>query len=155
MENQVIQTASAILYPNKIIIVTMNITGQGSYYTTDDLTILPVDSSFEVLGRVISAHLFRSKFVKPGLVNYREEQKKYLKKGKLKSEPDSRKDARYVRIDRMKSVLSFRPMENQISKGRSGALYGMPNDIFHIEDSNDYVSIGHAIKDGWTKCILT
>jgi hypothetical protein len=156
MDEKIIQTAAAILYPNKIIVETRNITGQGSYYSTDDLTILPVDSSLEVLGRAISAHLSRSKLVRPDSVNYREERKKYFKKGKFKSEQDFRKDARYVAIFRVKSFLNFHPKENQASKGKQGSLLlGMRNEIFQIEDSNDYIDIGTAIKQAWAKCIFT
>jgi hypothetical protein len=155
MEEEIIQTAAAVLYTKKIIVETRNLTSQGTFYSTEDLTILPIDSSFEVLGRAISAHLSRSAFVTPGSVDYREVRKKYLKKGKFKSEPDFRRDARYVAIFRVKSFLRFQPMNNALSEGRWGSLLGMPNEVFRIEDVTDYVAIGNAISVAWAKCVFS
>ncbi|HVU97301.1 MAG TPA: hypothetical protein VHE34_18855 [Puia sp.] len=155
MDEEIIQTAGAVLYPKKIVIETRNLTGQMSFYSTDDLTILPVDCSFEVLGRAISAHLSRSVFVKSDSVNYREVRKKYLKKGKFKSEPDFRRGARYVAIFRVKSFLRFEPRNNVLSDGRWGSLLGMPEEVFRIDDLNDYVAIGSAISAAWAKCIFS
>jgi len=155
MDEEIIQTAAAVLYPKKIVIETRNLTSQMSFYSADDLTILPVDCSFEVLGRAISAHLSRSMFVTSDSVDYREVRKKYLKKGKFKSEPDFRRDARYVAIFRVKSFLKFAPMNNVLSDGRWGSLLGMPEEIFRIDDSNDYAAIGNAISTAWKKCIFS
>lgn len=155
MDEEIIQTAAAVLYPKKIVVETRNLTGQGSFYSTDDLTILPIDCSLEVLGRAISAHLSRSVFVTSDSVDYREVRKKYLKKGKFKSEPDFRRDARYVSIFRVKSFLRFEPRNNAISEGRWGSLLGMPKEVFRIDDVNDYVAIGNAISMAWTKCIFS
>jgi len=155
MDEKILQTAAAILYPKKIIVETRNLTGQGSFYSTDDLTILPIDSSLEVLGRAISAHLARSVFVPSDSVDYREVRKKYLQKGKFNSEPHSKRDARYVSIFRVRSFLRFEPRNNAISEGRWSSFLGMPNEIFQVEDVNDYVAVGNAIQTAWTKCIFS
>jgi hypothetical protein len=126
-----------------------------TYHSTDDLTILPIDSSFEVLGRAISAHLARSTFVPPDSVDYRELRIKYYKKGKFRSEPDFRRDARYVAIFRVKSFLRFEPRNNVLSDGRWGSLLGMPKKVFRIEDVDDYAAIGKAINLAWAKCIFS
>jgi hypothetical protein len=155
MEEEIIQTAGAVLYPKKIIVETRNLTSQMTYHSTDDLTILPIDSSFEVLGRAISAHLARSTFVPLGSVDYKELRKKYYKKGKFRSETDTRRDARYVAIFRVKSFLRLEPRNNVLSDGRWGSLLGMPNEVFRIDDVNDYIAIGKAINLAWTKCIFS
>jgi hypothetical protein len=155
MDEEFIQTAAAVLYPQKIVVESRNLTSQLSFYSTDDLTILPIDCSFEVLGRAISAHLSRSVFITSSSVDYREVRKKYLKKGKFKSEPDFRRDARYVAIFRVKSYLRFEPRNNKLSDGRWGSLLGMPKEGSQIVDLNDYFAIGDAISRAWAKCIFS
>lgn len=155
MPESILQTAGAVWYSTKIIVGTRNLTSQNTYYSTDDLTILPTDCPADVLGRALSAHLARSASVPEGSVNYRELRKRYLKKGKFKSEPDFRRDARYVAIFRVPSFLRFEPRDNNLSDGRWGSLLGMPNEVFRIDDNNDYVMIATAIHTAWSKCIFS
>ena len=56
------KTSNAILYPDKIVIETKNKSGGGSYYTTDNVTVLPLDASTKEIGFLVKKHLSDSIF---------------------------------------------------------------------------------------------
>jgi hypothetical protein len=154
-EKEIFQTAAAVLYPTKIIIETRNIISQGSFYTTDDLSILPPNSRDEILGEVILEHLSRSRVVATHPSNYKEIRKAYLKKAKFRSEPAFRQDARYVSIFKTINTLRFQPLNNKLSEGRWGSFMGLPKAIFEIKAIETRDAIGEAIREAWTRCILS
>ena len=148
------QTAGAILYPDRIIVETRNVQIQYSlsFYSTDNLTILKLNTSNNELGEAIIAHLNYSKM--EGSYS-KELRKNYLKILKFKSETAARKDSRYVSIFKSNSSIRFEPRNNKVSDGRSGAYYGMPNEIFEIKLQSNMDALGIATRNAWSKCIFS
>jgi hypothetical protein len=153
-EKEICQTSAAVLYPSRIIIETRDIISQGSFYSTDDLSILAPDSTDENLGAAILEHLSKSGVV-DNPSNYKEIRKAYLKKAKFRSEPAFRQDACYVSIFKTIDTLRFQPLNNKLSEGRWGSFMGLPNAIFEITEIENKSAIGKATREAWAKCIFS
>lgn len=154
-EKHFYQTVGATLYPTRIIIETRNYLAQGYTYSTTDISILPSDCTDIVLGNSIAEHLQKSVDSNDNKPDFRELRKQYLKKAKFKSEPATKKDAKFVTIFKTIDSLIFRPYNNALSEGRWSSYLGMPEEVFEIFAVDNYEVIGNAVRKAWSKCIFS
>jgi hypothetical protein len=149
------QGASVIFYPDKIIVLTSNKSGEGIWFDTHNFKILLPDISDEILGVEILEALKKSKYDPIDFKYYREYQKQTLQYLKFKTEKERMRDAKYVRIFRKNDSMSFEPRENRFSDGRQRTFYGMPNDKIAIDPNSQNITIGQIARLAYGKCIIT
>lgn len=154
-EKEFFQTAGGVLQPTKIIIETRNFVTQGMTYATDNITILPLDCSDEVLGSSLIGHLQVSLHTEDGNPDHHGQRKSYLKKAKFKSESAFKKEAKFVTIFRTVDSLCFRPYENNVSGGKWSNFLGLPDEAFELLEIYSEQEVGSALRKAWTKCIFS
>jgi len=143
------QSVAAVLYPDRIIIETRNKKGYSTWYSTDNLTILPLDISDAELGNIIMNHISQSKEEIVSIDQIKKIRENYRKKAKFKSEKATMQNAKYVSLYSNGDTIRFEPKKNKIAKG---AFYGMPDKIFEVKINSDYASIGSNIRKAWDAC---
>jgi len=151
-QNEIIDKgATATLYPTRIIIETLNKEGNGSYYSTDNVTVLPLEITEKELGQNIEKHLRDSIFLKITPDEQKRIRRSYKKKVKARSEKALMENARQVRIyfDGLSFIL------NSFQNKTSDKLFlGNPSTIKTLTADLDNEMLGNEIRLAWEKCVF-
>ena len=146
--------AQAILYPERIIIVTVNNYKDILYYATDELTILPVNIDEEQLAKVVIKHLDNSKLH----ANSKEDRKtlrdSFKRKSGFKTEKDYVNNAKYLSIYKNKVEIVIEPFDNRLSE-KDKLFYRIPSSIITCTLPCDNALLGSYIREGWSKCLFS
>ena len=143
------QSAGALLYTDKIVIETVNKEGNGSYYITDNVTILTLDCSDKEIGMIIKKHLQESIEcrIKP------EERKKirinYRKILKAKTEKSLYENVKCVRIKFDGNEISLNSYK---TKSQEKVFLGNPPSITVFSAAIEDDELGKKIRLAWEKC---
>ncbi len=146
------KSVEAIQYPDKLVISTRNQIDDYTWYTTDDITLLPPNASKLEIGNYILAHLNASKRQESLVTDFKKIRESYRKILKKKSEKEVIQNAKYVSVFLDRSVIRFEPKKTRLSKL---TFYNLPERIIEIDINSDSVTIAEKLKESWNNCILT
>ena len=149
------QTAAAILYPDKIIIVTRNTLKKSSWYITDNFTILTNSSSDNEIAETVINHLDQSISDEKSHEEINKLWKSYLIKTKLKSNIKSHENARFLSVFKTKKSITIHPKENKNSERLKASYHGIPDKILHVDLKISSQDLGKAIRLCWDKCTFS
>jgi hypothetical protein len=157
-KNEVIQLASAILYPQRILIETHDDIGAGVGLVTDKITFVELSVSDSDLGKLIKEHLNKTqkidffkippdynRDVKPRLDNYK-------KVTGLKTIKAQMKDSLEVSIRRINDTFRIIPSINGGSSGPERGYSTIKDEIKECDFSINDEDLGKLIRITWTKC---
>ncbi len=147
-----VQDANAILYPNKILIATIDKVKEGFGISSSKITFLPIDSELELLGKTLRHHLSLTEIDLPIPDDYKKHYADFLKAAGFKNAKEHHKDALLLMVGQKDNIITIQPTKNGGATGRNRGFLGFkcPNIILDaiINDSE----LGEKIRFAWTKC---
>jgi len=152
------QSASAYLYPKRIIISTRICDEYGSTWTeTDCLFILPIDISDAALGVVVLRHLSLSEIPKLSIDERWDIRNRFKALGNFKTEGQVMKDSKLVFIVLGSNQLRFQPTNNKYSEVRRHyyEYKAMPKANFKLAYPIETELIGAALRKAWKASKIT
>lgn len=148
------QSLQAILYPTKIIIVTVYHYDDYMSYSTDNFTILSIDVDDNQLGKTVNKHLEDSKYLQMPTEEKRKMRKNFLHQTGLKTEKAYVEDAKYLDVEKQEICMTIRPHDNRLSE-KYKLFYFIPSSIITCPLPCDNALLGSSIREGWTKCLFS
>jgi hypothetical protein len=149
------QSASATLYPKKIVIQTMNKGDGGILHGSSEIFLLANDVTDKELGEIVLKSLSKSIYSPINFKYVQESRLENLKFMKFKSEKEAMTNALRVTVFRTNEILKMAPRENKFSDGRQRMYYGMPGSEITIDSNSEAVIIGKILREAWDKCVIT
>lgn len=151
-EEKILQ-ASATLYPNKIIVATIDQLKQGGGISSIKISILPVDTDSDKLGLAVRNHLSLTEANVPIPKDYKQHYADFLNKTGFKNGKEHHKGALLLNLYQKADTITISPTENGGFSGKDkGFLFIKDSNIILIDDMNNVI-LGDKIKYGWTKCV--
>jgi hypothetical protein len=144
------KSIAAIMYPDKIIIVTKYSKDEFVSYLGDIISILNVDVSNEELGKAVLDHLEKSVRKDFTLEEIKKLNDSYKRLTKFKSENAAMIDAKYVSVTMKGGLVIIEPFSNKIS---NRTYYRLPREIKETKDI-DIGNIGIELRLAWNKCLF-
>jgi hypothetical protein len=148
------KSISATLYPDKILIVTMNHKDDYTKYSTDRFVLLPIDSSHFILGESVIKYLQNSKREDISFDEMGTLYSSLKKSAKFKSEKAIMLNARRVTVDALDEAMNFVPWKNMITDKGQREYYRIPEGIVSIANTEDFSIIGKHLRDTWENCLF-
>jgi len=150
------KSVNIISYPDKLVIESKYLTKHGSWITSDNVTILDIDTPDNILVDTLLNYLGLSCKRDFSPVDFKSLRKAYLKKTKFKSEKAAMENARMVGVFMTNDKrLRFAPKENRFSDGLKRAYYGIPDKISYCKLNDSVGDIAKNIRLGIDNCKIT
>ena len=154
MKKPTIQNASAIKWPDRILVLSSTKTESGFRILSAPFIPLPIDASIEEIGYSINTALVSNKF------NIRDPdwKDKTLKierfnAARVKSEKAYMTDARLVHIFKDAEKITITPTINGGTKGAKKGFEEIIDQKAEIDLNSSEKDIGMKVKEMWSKCI--
>jgi hypothetical protein len=145
-----IQGAGATLYPDKIVIETVNRIKNSSGVISANVTILSANEDSETLGQTLRKHLYESrddlKEKETG------EYKDYLKAAGFKNRNEHHKNALYLGVDQRNGKISLSPTINGGPTGKNRGFSEIKDSIV-LDTTITDKELGKQLRLGWSKCV--
>lgn len=144
--------ASATLYPDKILIETIDRVKEGFGISSENISLLPIDIAAETLGSKVKHHL---RLTQTGLsipADYRQHYSNFLKKAGFKNGKEHHRNALRVEISQHDGLIKISPTKNGGYTGKDRGFVGVKDADIILNMAIDDAALGDKIKFGWTKC---
>jgi len=144
--------ASATLYPDKILIETIDRVKDGFGISSANISILPIDTDEEALGSTIRHHL---KSTTIGLTipkDYKKHYQDFLDKAGFENGKEHHKNALHLAISQRQNQIIISPTKNGGYTGRDKGFLDIKDADIIVNADIDNLTFGDKIKEGWTKC---
>lgn len=148
------KSVAATLYPDKILIVTMNHKDDYIKYGTDQFMLLPANCSDSILGEAVIHFLRESKLEDISFEEMKILNSNLKKATKIKTEKAMMSDARYVAVDVEGDEMNFVPFKNMVTKNGQKEFYRMPTAITTIQNTEVDSLIGRNLRSAWERCVF-
>ena len=144
--------ANATLYPDKIIIETVDRVKEGFGISSTIISILPIHTDNETLGSKVRYHLSQTKIGLAIPKDYQQHYKVFLHKVGFKNGKEHHKDASQLMISQRQNHITISPTRNGGYNGKDRGFLGMKDADIIVDRNIDDVMLADKIKEGWTKC---
>ena len=151
-QEEIVLQASATLYPDKILIETIDRVKEGFGISSINISRLPVDTDKETLGSIIRHHL---NLTRPGLSrpkDYKKHYQDFLDKAGFKNGKEHHKNALHLTISQRQNLITISPTRNGGYTGKDRGFLGIKDAHVIVNADIDNLTLGGKIKEGWTKC---
>ncbi len=140
-------------YPDKIVLITLNQIKNSYWTNTAEIEILEINSSIELIGKIIRKQLSLSKYGTKALTDYerKERNEKSKKILKFKSVKESMKNSKLVTISEQDGKIIFSPSKNNGSIGKNRGYEYLKESIEVKIDVNNE-TLGETYKNALEKC---
>jgi hypothetical protein len=149
VQRPIIKGAGATLYPDKIVIATINRIKDSYGVTSANVTVLGTEVTSQTLGQTLRKHLDQSrddlKEAETG------EYKDYLKSAGFKNEREHYKNALYITIDQKGNKISLGPTINGGAKGVNRGFAHIAGEVV-LDASISDKELGNHLRLVWSKC---
>jgi hypothetical protein len=151
--SSIVREAGATLYPDKIVIVTVDRIKDLYGITSTSVTTLGPETGSECLGQTVRYHLEQSKdnIKKPKDIDDR--YAKFLKAAGFKNRKEHHSNALHLMIHEKEGKISLSPMINGGPTGKNRGFSDTPHQPFIVDVRVSHTELGDALKLGWTKCV--
>jgi hypothetical protein len=149
---EIILQAGATLYPDIILIETIDRVKEGFGISSTKITTLSVDTDLETLGAIIREHL---SLTKSGLTipqDYKQHYKDFLSKAGFKNGKEHHKNALYLSILSRQNQIIIGPTKNGGYTGKDSGFFGIKDSDIVMDANIDNSTLAGKIRYGWTKC---
>jgi len=145
-----IQGAGATLYPDKIVIGTIDRIKNSYGVFSANVTVINANEDSESLGQILRRHLHQSR----DNLKEREtgEYKDYLKASGFKSRKEHYKNALYLTVDQRNGKISLRPTINGGPTGKNRGFSETTESIV-LDAAITDKELGDHIRLAWSKCV--
>ena len=144
--------ASATLYPDKIVIETIDRVKEGFGISSMNISSLPVDTDINTLGSTIRLHLNLTKTGLPIPKDYKQHYKDFLDKAGFKNGKEHHENALLLNISQRRNKIFISPTKNGGYSGKHRGFLGIKDSDIVIDSNVDNSTLADKIKYGWTKC---
>lgn len=141
-------SATAILYPGKILIYTNDKSKIWIYIRTDKLTILPVDATDEQIGQTVRHHLNLTKFGVPYSKDRKVDDSTFIKAAGFTKKAQLHQNARNAGIYEAEGIIHLSATHN---KGR-GVFASIREGRAEIPGDSTFKEIGKQVRIAWSFC---
>ena len=149
---ETILQASATLYPDKILVETIDRVKEGFGISSTNIAILPVDTDLETLGSTIRHYLSLTKAGLSIPKDYKKHYQDFLDKAGFKNGKEHHKNALHLTISQRKNQIIINPTKNAGYTGKDRGFLGIKGTDIVVNADIDNLALGEKIKEGWTKC---
>lgn len=144
--------ASATLYPNKIIIETIDRVKEGFGISSTNISTLPVDTDNDTLGSTIRHHLNSTRTGLTIPKDYKKHYQDFLDKAGFKNGKEHHKNALYLTISQRQNQIIINPTKNGGYTGKDRGFLGIKDSDINVAVDIDNSTLADKIKEGWSKC---
>ncbi|PZR09694.1 MAG: hypothetical protein DI539_21810 [Flavobacterium psychrophilum] len=144
--------AGATLYPDKILIETIDRVKEGFGISSTNISILPLDTDKNVLGSTIRHHLNLTRFGLAIPKEYKKHYQDFLDKAGFKNGKEHHKNALYLTIVLKQNQIIIGPTKNGGHTGKDRGFLGVKGADIVVNADIDNSVLGDKIKEGWSKC---
>ena len=148
----IVLEAAATLYPDKILIHTIDRVKEGFGISSTNITILPTNIDPEALGSVTRNHLNLTKHNMPIPKDYKQHYREFLKKAGFRSGKEHHSNALHLSIVQRQNQIVISATKNGGYTGKESGFLDLDNAKFSISADTDDSNIGNMLRKGWSKC---
>ena len=145
------RSVGATLYPDRIMIETRNKKDQYTWYSTDEVTVIPLNANDQMIGEAIHKHLNSSKMQDVPFEEIKELRNRFKKATGLKTEKAVQQDAKYVSLYVTNDQLRFEPFKNKVQQK---SFYRLPEHIFSIAFTGNVSEMVNGLRKAWSYCSI-
>lgn len=151
-QDKIVLQASATLYPDKILIETVDRVKEGFGISSTNITTLPVDTDNNTLGSTLRHHLNSTRTGLTIPKDYKKHYQDFLNKAGFKNGKDHHKNALHLTISQRKDKIILSPTKNGGYTGKDRGFLGIKNSDIIVTANIDNSTLADKIKEGWSKC---
>jgi hypothetical protein len=144
--------ASAILYPDKILIGTVDEAVAGFTIPSIKNTFMQIDVSFEIVGKTIKKHLSLSEWGVPTPASFDNYFDQHLNWLAFNNARDYYRNARYLTIIQRDDLIDIYTTRNNGPIGRDGGFLNIIGGQLQLTSDTNDDDLGRAITDAWNLC---
>lgn len=144
--------ASATLYPDKILIGTIDIVKEGFGISSANISILPIDTDNQTLGSTIRYHLNSTKMGLTLPNDYKKFYQNFLDKAGFKNGKEHHKNALYLTITQKQNQLTISPSRNGGFTGKNRGFLPIKDSTIFATTEMDNSTLASKVIEGWSKC---
>ena len=144
--------ASATLYPDKILIETIDRVKEGFGISSTNIATLPIDTDNNTLGSTLRHHL---KSTRTGLTrpkDYKKHYQDFLSKAGFKNSKEHHRNALHLTISQRQDKIIITPTKNGGYTGKDRGFSGIKDSDIIVTVDIDNSILADKIKEGWSKC---
>jgi hypothetical protein len=144
--------ASATLYPDKILIETIDRVKEGFGISSLNLALLPIDASSELIGSKLKYHLSLTQHNLNIPKDYKKHYNSFLGAAGFKNAKQHHKDALHLTIDQRDENITIHPTRNAGATGKDSGFLGIKGTEIKLNSDISNQQLGNAIRAAWLKC---
>ena len=151
-QNDTVLQASATLYPDKILIETIDRVKEGFGISSTNISTLPVDTDNNTLGSTLRHHLnlTRTGLTRPK--DYKKHYQDFLNKAGFKNGKEHHKNGLHLTISQRQDKIILCPTKNGGYTGKDRGFLGIKDSDIIVTADIDNSMLADKIKEGWSKC---
>lgn len=144
--------ANATLYPDKILIETVDRVKEGFGISSTNISILPVNADNDTLASVLRHHLSLTKMGLTKPKDYEKCYQDYLDKAGFKNGKEHHLNALLLSIYQRDDKIAISPTKNGGHSGKERGFLAIKNADIIVQSSISNADLSDKIKEGWSKC---
>lgn len=144
--------ASATLYPDKILVATIDSVKEGFGISSMNISILTVDTDNETLGSAIRQHLNATRIGLAIPKDYKKHYQDFLHKAGFRTGKEHHRNALHLTISQRQNQIIISPTKNGGYTGKDRGFLGIKESEIIMPADIDNPALAKKIKEGWSKC---
>jgi len=144
--------AGATLYPDKIVLGTVDRIKNSYEVITGNVTVLDANADNETLGRVLRHHLDQSSD-NLRANDARERYKDYLKAAGFKTKKEHHKNALHMMVSQRDGKIFLEPTINGGPTGKNRGFANTKDEPIAVDENATNKEMGDMMRRGWSKCM--
>lgn len=151
-QNDTVLQASVTLYPDKILIETIDRVKEGFGISSTKISTLPVDTDNNTLGSTLRHHLNSTRTGLTRPKDYKKHYHDFLSKAGFKSGKEHHRNALHLTISQRQDKIILSPTKNGGYTGKDSGFLGIKDSDIIVSADIDNSTLADKIKEGWSKC---
>lgn len=152
-QEDIVLQASATLYPDKILIETIDRAEEGFGISSSNISILPVDTDNNSLGSAIRQHLNATRTGLKRPTDYKKHYQDFLDKAGFKNGKEHHRNALHVTMLQRLDTITLNPTRNGGYTGKDRGFLGIKDSGIIVPADIDDSTLAEKIKEAWGKCV--
>jgi hypothetical protein len=147
------KSAGATLYPNKIVIGTVDQIKDLYGVISANVTILDSNADSDFLGQTLRYHLEQSRDNLKKTTNIAERYEEYLKAAGFKNKKEHHRNALHLTIYEKDNIISIAPTINWGPTGKNRGFSNTKDEPLTLDSNVSGKELGDALRLAWSKCV--
>lgn len=152
-QTPIVRGAGATLYPDKIIIETVDRIKDLYGIISANVTILNSDADSALLGKTLKHHLEQSRNNLSKTTNTDKRYEEYLKATGFKNRKEQHRNGLHLIIHQKNGMISLAPTINWGPTGKNRGFVNTKDKPLTVDTNVTDSELGESIRLGWSKCV--